>query len=210
MSWKRFCGIASLKKDVFIKGLPLQYWLSSCLTTIPVSIYRDMNALIFSIDTSFHILKRKGGGNSRFTCMYWAAYRFVCVARRLKNSSFRNKSIKSIVSGSSESSALILLAVNSDIVEVLSFCLQTSSSHSSSSCFFDESMKALHKRSLVWGPVFLTGNVGGATAMLPTSSSNDDSVKESEGNPSNFGPLPENMPWSTSSVDGGFFDMFLH
>ena len=45
----------------------LQYRLSPGLATILVNLYRDMNTLIFSIDASFHFLKRKGRGNSEFT-----------------------------------------------------------------------------------------------------------------------------------------------
>ena len=79
---------------------------------------------------------------------------------------------------------------------------------SSSSCFFDEAMEALGKPPLVRGPLFLTGNVGGVIVILSTYSSNDDSVKESEGNPSNSKSLPENMP--SIRYFEVFFDMYWH
>ena len=49
MSEKKYRWDTSLEKDVFIKGLVLQYWLSSGLTTIPVKIWKDMNILISSM-----------------------------------------------------------------------------------------------------------------------------------------------------------------
>ena len=91
MSWKQFRDIKSLKTDVFIKGLVLQYYLSTGLMIIPVNKYENMNIIISSIGKFFHFLKCKWCGNLRFTCMYWAAYIFVCVARILKKSSSRKE-----------------------------------------------------------------------------------------------------------------------
>ena len=49
ISEKKHRWHTTLEKDVFIKGLVLQYWLSSGLTTIPVNIWKDMNVLISSM-----------------------------------------------------------------------------------------------------------------------------------------------------------------
>lgn len=76
--------------------------------------------------------------------------------------------------------------MNSNMIGVLSSCLQTSSRVSSSSSFFNEAIESLEKPSLVRGPQFVTGNVRDVTAMLSTSSSNNDSPKEYEENSSNL------------------------
>ena len=128
--------------------------------------------------------------------MCWTVYRFLCIVWRCKNSSPRSKSIKSIVSGSSESSALILLeGMNSNVIGVLSSCLQTSSRVSSSSSFFNEDIESLEKPFLVRWPQFVTGNVRDVTAMLSTSSSNNDSPKEYEENSSNLSHYQKIFSW---------------
>ena len=137
-----------------------------------------MNFLISPVNGPLYFLKSELSGYLVFACMYWTTSRSVSVVRRLKNSSSRSKSIKTILLWSSKSPELILLqAINFGIIAVSLPFFQTSASLFTSSFFLEEAMEAFEKSSFVQGLSFSK-----LEDMFSTSTSDVDSVKESEEN----------------------------